>query len=170
MSQIKHLRPGKVTGAKLVAANSSSPGLSRRSRSAGLGAQLSGWPGQARPWPNGNRHEFAPLIRQNPKSRKKITNYEERAPELVEGCARLEGWQQARPSKRPSFENAPQKCGTPQDEGLIFFTRSFAGDDSAGDDGQTWARFALSTLQSRPNITGDAGLIEKRRNKSSKRW
>src|SRR5215467_7326418 len=41
---------------------------------------------------------------------------EERAPELVEGCARLEGWPQARPCPRPSFETAAQRARPPQDE------------------------------------------------------
>src|SRR5262249_40308657 len=41
---------------------------------------------------------------------------EERAPELVEGCARLEGRPQARSCPRPSFETAALRARPPQDE------------------------------------------------------
>src|SRR5258707_11372195 len=41
---------------------------------------------------------------------------EERAPELVEGCARLEGRPQARSCPRPSFETAARRARPPQDE------------------------------------------------------
>src|SRR5215475_5037002 len=41
---------------------------------------------------------------------------EERAPELVEGCARLEGRPQARSCPWPSFETAARRARPPQDE------------------------------------------------------
>src|SRR5260370_19079945 len=50
---------------------------------------------------------------------------EERAPELVEGCARLEGRPQARSYPRPSFETAAQEGGLlrMRSEGLISTVR-----------------------------------------------